>query len=257
MTTITALSSSKAVNELMLGSQRGGVAIARQHLKVGEYVFTLTRPWDHRMPNGVEADISLEDGDPVVVGGGCLRAGNTRILPGVAWNPRPRVRYIPVMSRAPHLNYEQLVGWGGTGLIPLGDEIICGYLAGVALFGLARSSFVYRDHATSDLSRTLIRHAADGELPEPAHRLLSRGSCDPLITWDSGSGAALSLGLAMAGSQFVEELIGPLRLARGGGDSFDITVQTPSGLGHHTIVLVPFELPRRSPLLGALVVDPI
>ena len=51
---------------------------------------------------------------------------------------------------------------------------------------------------TTRLSATLLRHAALGELPEPAHALLANGDARPLAAFGHSSGLCLRLGLMLA-----------------------------------------------------------
>jgi hypothetical protein len=54
---------------------------------------------------------------------------------------------------------------------------------------------------TTRLSATLLRHAARGELPEPAHAYLARGSVTELLGWGQTSGKMLLEGLRRAGAR--------------------------------------------------------
>src|SRR5437588_64061 len=96
---------------------------------------------------------------------------------------------------------ERLAGRGG-GLTPAGDDLLAGYAAGLVLFhGDRRAAHAIALAAaprTTALSATLLRHAARGELPEPAHALLEHGDPNPLRTFGHSSGRALLVGLALA-----------------------------------------------------------
>jgi hypothetical protein len=75
-------------------------------------------------------------------------------------------------------------------------------VAGLTLFqgrmAEARDLAATAASRTTSLSATLLRHAADGELPEPAHALLERGDPEPLRRFGQSSGRCLLLGLALA-----------------------------------------------------------
>jgi hypothetical protein len=105
--------------------------------------------------------------------------------------------------------------------------VIAGYLAARALFGDAGSDG-YRlveslATRTTSLSGTLLRLAAQGQLPEAAHRLLEEGDPERLLSWGATSGSGLLAGLGLfagiASGQVVRTLdltipLGPIRPAR-------------------------------------------
>jgi hypothetical protein len=94
-------------------------------------------------------------------------------------------------------------------LTPLGDDILVGRLAS-GRNGVAASA------GTTRLSRVLLRRAALGELPEPAHALLEDGDPGPLLRLGSTSGRGILLGLA----EPAEAL---------GADAFTLELPLPSG----------------------------
>jgi hypothetical protein len=50
---------------------------------------------------------------------------------------------------------------------------------------------------TTSLSGTLLRLAAEGCVPEAAHRLLEDGDPEPLLAWGATSGSGLLTGLGL------------------------------------------------------------
>ena len=88
----------------------------------------------------------------------------------------------------------------GPGLTPFGDDVLTGYVAGQALLGEQDASAIAELAArrTTALSATLLRHAATGELAEPAHALVLNGDIEPLLCFGSSSGVGIALGLALA-----------------------------------------------------------
>lgn len=152
------------------------------------------------MPNGVECDVRVVRGDRVRVGGGAVAAAV--IDDGTLdWDavPRPRV----ALRAAADIDIDPLALAGrGPGLTPAGDDLLAGYAAGLVLFhgrrDEARRLAAEAAPRTTGLSATLLWHAADGELSEPAHLLLERGESAPLLGWGHTSGRLLALGLALA-----------------------------------------------------------
>ena len=115
--------------------------------------------------------------------------------PGPLWNPRPHVRL--KRRSGSRRNLERLAGLG-PGLTPLGDDILVGYLGAAALAGEDLGGLAERvGRRTNALSSTLIRLAAHGELPEPAHALLERGEFEPLQSFGATSGKGIALGIAL------------------------------------------------------------
>jgi hypothetical protein len=58
---------------------------------------------------------------------------------------------------------------------------------------------------TTTLSATLLRLAARGHLPEPAHALVENGDIGPLLDFGATSGKGIALGLAFAGQEEWDE----------------------------------------------------
>lgn len=164
-------------------------------------VLAMTRPGDPRMPNGVEAAVRPELGVPARIGRGRLLVGELEVIPGAAWEPIPVVRHLPAGGPSLRPDPDRLAG-RGPGLTPAGDDILCGYVAGLFLFhGRREEASAIAQRAaglTTRLSATLLRHAAVGELPEPAHAYLAEGDTGPLAAFGHSSGRCLLLGLAMA-----------------------------------------------------------
>jgi hypothetical protein len=182
---------------LLAGPVRIGTALGHGHVLFGDSVLSVTRPGSPRMPNGIETKLPLVEGVRVTIGEGELRAGDHVVLAGPLWNPRPHAS--PPTRRPARVAAERLAGHG-SGLTPLGDDILIGYFGGESLAGHdVTQDAALAARRTTALSATLIRLAARGELPEPAHRLLEDGDPDPLHFFGSSSGRGIEVGLALAG----------------------------------------------------------
>lgn len=202
-----ARSVSAPVLPLLQGPVRPGVALGAGHLDLGDYVLTLTRPGAPRMPNGVECELVLTPGQLCWVGGGRLLAGDEAVLPGSPWDPVPRPRppgaggwpWAGSTGAKGFPDVEELAG-RGEGLTPAGDDYLVGYAAALALLkgrrAEARALAEAAAARTTRLSATLLRHAARGELPEPAHALLERWDPGPLLGFGHSSGRWIFKGLA-------------------------------------------------------------
>jgi len=148
------------------------------------------------MPNGIECELAVGRGESVWLG---------RAAAEVAcwWDPVPQPRVTLSASPGAAPDVARLVGRGG-GLTPSGDDILCGYAAGLVLFAgrkteaeeIARTA----RGRTTLLSSTLLDCASRGELPSPAHAFLEEGDPGPLRRFGHSSGRALLVGLALAGS---------------------------------------------------------
>jgi hypothetical protein len=156
------------------------------------------------MPNGIESELTVAAGEAVEVGEGVIRAGGRAVrVPAAAsrWDPVPRVRVRLYTGETFDPDPYALAG-RGEGLTPEGDDLLCGYVAGLVLWHGRREEALELAEAaaplTTRLSATLLRHAARAELPEPAHALLERGDPGPLRGFGRTSGAALARGLAAA-----------------------------------------------------------
>ena len=186
---------------LFRGPLLQGVGLGSGHLDFEGMVLSLTAPGRPRMPNGVETDLVVERGEACWLGEGRLEAGGRAVLPGPVWDPVPTVLVRLFVDRRFTPDPERLAGRGG-GLTPSGDDVLCGYVAGLVLWhgraGDAASIATAAAERTTLLSATLLRHAARGELPEPAHALLERGDPEPLRRFGHSSGRAILLGLALA-----------------------------------------------------------
>jgi hypothetical protein len=212
-----ARSVSPAVRALLDGPPRVGRAMGRGHVLVDEYVVALVPLGAPLMPNGIESDLRPEPGERVPVGAG--RIGHATVSAStLVWDPVPRPRVVLLTQVDTALELEGLAG-RGPGLTPAGDDTLAGYLAGLVLFH-GRSAEAHElatrvASRTTALSATLIRHAARGELPEPAHALLERGDVGPLLRWGRSSGRCLALGLAIAfGDPRAERARSPSRQRR-------------------------------------------
>lgn len=156
------------------------------------------------MPNGIECRLELEVGDQASIGGGRLGAGAIAVAVGPDWNPRPGTEGVRAAAPGPAPNPAELAG-RGAGLTPDGDDLIAGYAAGLALLHGRSAEAADLAEATAarttSLSATLLRHAARGELPEPAHAYLERGSEEELLAFGHSSGRMLLRGLQLAGAR--------------------------------------------------------
>jgi hypothetical protein len=165
------------------------------------YVVAVTPSGVPRLPNGLECDLPLASGATAWIGEGRLESGGRSVLPGPTWDPVPLPRYRLELSSDFVPDPVLLAGRGG-GLTPAGDDILAGYAAGLTLFqgraAEARELAFVAAARTTSLSATLLQHAAEGELPEPAHALLERGDPEPLRRFGHSSGRCLLLGLALA-----------------------------------------------------------
>ena len=186
---------------LFEGPRRRGLSLGAGYVDFEGYVVALTRPGRPRMPNGIESDLEASTGLPAWIGAGRLELGGTALLPGPVWDPVPAARV--KLSIRPRFEPDPVrLAGKGSGLTPAGDDLLAGYAAGLVLFhGLRERALAVALPAaarTTALSATLLRHAARGELPEPAHALLERGDPAPLRSFGHSSGRALLVGLALA-----------------------------------------------------------
>jgi hypothetical protein len=181
---------------------RDGVGLGHGYIDLGDRVIAVTPCGAPRMPNGIECDLVVPRGTRVRLGSGRLQVGDEAIVPWATWDPvpSPRVRFTIDISFIP--DPIALAG-RGPGLTPAGDDLLAGYAAGLVLFaGRVDEAQRIVESAvprTTLLSATLLRHAARGELPEPAHALLEDGDPWPLLGFGHTSGRAILLGLALAG----------------------------------------------------------
>ncbi len=214
---LRARSLSAAVLPLLAGPPREGVGLGLGYVDFGGYVLALTRPGRPRMPNGVECELEVRTGERCRIGHGRLATDGVEVLPGPVWDPVPGVVFRPRLEIEERFqpDVERLAG-RGEGLTPSGDDLLCGYVAGLTLFhGRAEEATSLAEAAaarTTHLSATLLRHAARGELPEPAHALLERGDPGPLRRFGHSSGRCLLIGLAAAAA-------GPAATVTAGGEA--------------------------------------
>jgi Protein of unknown function (DUF2877) len=193
---------SSALLPLFHGAARAGVGLGRGYVDLGGLVLALTRPGQPRMPNGIGCDLRVERGEPCRIELGLLVSGETAVAPGPIWDPVPRPRVRPPLQPgwAFEPDVDRLAG-RGEGLTPAGDDLLAGYAAALVLFHGRRNEAAALAEAaaarTTGLSATLLRHAARGELPEPAHALLERGDPAPLLCFGHSSGRCLMRGLAV------------------------------------------------------------
>lgn len=187
----------------MEGPRRRGTGLGLGYCDFDGYVVALTPPGAPRLPNGLECDLELAAGAGAWIGDGRLESGGRSVLPGPAWEPVPTPRFRLELPGHFVPDPARLAGRGG-GLTPAGDDVLAGYAAGLTLFGgrvgEARQLAEAAAARTTSLSATLLRHAAEGELAEPAHALLELGDPEPLCRFGRSSGRCLLLGLALASS---------------------------------------------------------
>ncbi len=187
--------SSPFAEQLLDGPRRVGTALGHGYVRFGADVLAVTAPGAPRMPNGIEASLALTPGEEVTIGDGELRTATASVGHGRPWDPRPRAHLKPRRRRRRGL--VRLAG-RGPGLTPLGDDILIGYIGAAALAGENVSGLAERAaRHTTALSATLLRRAACGELPEPAHALLERGELEPLHGFGATSGKGIALGIAL------------------------------------------------------------
>jgi hypothetical protein len=197
---VRALSVSPAVLELMWGSLRPGIPLGHGYVDLDGYVLAVTPTSAPRMPNGLCCELPLVLGEPVLVGGGLIRHCDAVVTPGPLWGPRP---VVGIDAEPPVALPDPMAFAGrGGGLTPAGDDLLIGYVAGLALFHdrQAEAEAIVERVAprTTSLSRTLLGHAAAGDLPEPAHAFVGRGDPLPLLTFGHTSGRFILVGLNLA-----------------------------------------------------------
>lgn len=197
---MTAGSVSRFAAALLAGPPRRGQALGHGYVRFGPDVLAVTPAGALRMPNGVECDLVLGEGETVSIGNGELRTATAVVADdGRRWDAQPSPRYELAVHPCPDVDPPRLAG-RGPGLTPLGDDVLVGFFAASALAGHDLRPVAERAaRRTTALSATLLRLAAQGELPEAAHRLLEEGEIEPLLGFGHTSGAGIALGLALAG----------------------------------------------------------
>lgn len=174
-----------------------------------------------RLPCGLALRATNLDlpGD-VVVGGGALRFGRVAIRPGrvvstQVWRrpppPRARVRAAQAAVDPADVTFPRRLLGRGAGLTPQGDDVLAGYLAGAAAYGVPADdvrALVYDEAGarTTTLSAALLRHAAAGEaIPQVGALLDALDGLRPLdpalaelFSVGHTSGAALASGVLAA-----------------------------------------------------------
>jgi len=192
-----ARSVSRYAAALLEGPRRQGEAIGHGYVRFDSDVIAITPAGAPRMPNGIEADLELAHGEPLTIGDGTLETATATVSAGPIWDARPKPRHTVQVRPRPELDLERLPG-RGPGLTPLGDDILVGYLAAAALDGRnVRATAARAARRTTTLGGTLLRLAAQAELPEAAHRLLEDGDIEPLLRFGHTSGAGIALGLGL------------------------------------------------------------
>jgi hypothetical protein len=227
-----AVSISPFAADLMSGSRQSGVGIGHGYVLFGQQVMALTPPGRLRMPNGVETELVVADGERVFVGDDALRTAGAAVTAGPVWDPRPDPRIALLLKPRAQLDLARLAG-RGPGLTPLGDDILVGYLAAAALAGGSGATVAAcaarTGRATTALSRTLLRLAARAALPEAAHRLLVDGAPEPLLAFGATSGKGIAFGLALFGVGAAEAGFDE-RVVRLGESGFALVIRVAGGV---------------------------
>jgi hypothetical protein len=208
----------------VLGVGRGAV-----HLDLDGFVVTLSGRRVPLMPNAIAVGADRPPAavgwdpaappvwDPVVPP---LADGPERVAGLAAWlASRVAVPEVPAGRAA-----ARLLG-RGPGLTPEGDDVLCGAAVAIRALGPAAGAPPERiatlmgllcpaDAAarTGALSATLLRLAAGGAAPEPAHRLIGardrEAALADLARLGSSTGRALASGIAL-GARYLIEVTSP------------------------------------------------
>jgi hypothetical protein len=197
-----ALSQAPYALRLLRGPVTRGVSLGHSHLLFSGGVVSLTRPGTLRMSNGLECDLPVpEPQAPIQIGGGRLACDVGMVFPGPVWDPKPHPRFAVSTHLGPASWTLPALAGLGPGLTPLGDDIAIGYLGAQALFSTGqptgRALAASLAARTTSLSGTLLRLAAEGELPEAVHCLLESGDPEPLLAWGASSGRGILTGLGL------------------------------------------------------------
>ena len=194
-------SSSALLVRLLLGPVRRGTALDRHDFLVGDYVVSLTAPHEPRMPNGVECSVWVAKGSRISIGRGKIVVGRVELSPGPGWDPVPSVGHFEIMPPGPQPLTSSLASWVAEPSLSA-DAMLSGYVAGlVLLHGMRKRAEAIAQQAAGSirpLGRTLLHHAARGEVPEPVHVLLAAGDPAPLLAF-AGAGMLWLRGLVSAG----------------------------------------------------------
>lgn len=195
-------STSELLAHVLDGPLIRGSVLSTAHMRFGDYVVSLTRKGQHRMPNGIECAAVPLPRDRIAIGGGRLVIGPVTVEPGPGWNPVPMLDIRGALPPGPEPVVRAVAGFG-PGLARAGADVLAGYVAGlVLLHGQRRRAARLAGEAavrTNPLSATLLRHAALGEVPEVVHDLLRTGDLRPLLSFGHSSGQAWLRGLISAG----------------------------------------------------------
>ena len=173
---------SRYAASLLDTAPRSGRSLGHGYVQLDAGVVLAVEPPDApRLPNGLAARL--------------WRCSREELLGAEVWNARPVPRFGLAIRPRVELDLERLVGLG-PGMTPLGDDVLAGYLAGRSLY-CGETQTLPDPCRTTALSATLLRLAAAGELPEPAHALLEGGDPEPLLAFGATSGKGLIVGLAL------------------------------------------------------------
>jgi hypothetical protein len=232
-----AVSTAPFAAELLMGPKVTGVGLGHGYILFRDQVLALTPPGRPRMPNGIETDVVVTEGEAAEVGDGALTTATAMVEAGPVWNPRPSPRVALSLRPQPQLQLDRLAG-RGPGLTPLGDDILIGYLGAAALSdascGPTATPGLHSLQGTTALSATLLELAAGGELPEAAHRLLVDGDLEPLLRFGASSGKGIAFGLALFGVNANAALSND-RVLRLGEFEFVIGVPTPTSRAYREV----------------------
>jgi len=191
---------------------------------------------------------SVEQGDVVEVGGGCVLLSGMRLTTGRVWHPVPVRPVVPadrassaeppsrlareevsqvlrglaadltdtvLSDRDPHSGLRGLVG-AGAGLTPSGDDAVCGVLLALRALGVLDDRFARLVAAveqalptTTSISASLLRAAADGYALPDVVRLVGAAVTGRPRELDATLPAVLAVGHS-SGADLVAGLLGVL-----------------------------------------------
>lgn len=191
---------SAAISGLMSGPPIGGWGLGAGYVEFAGVVLALVPPGRPRMPNGLVTGLVVDRGEPATIGQGRLTCSAGTVAMGPTWDPVPRALVVADFVHPFVPDIQRLVG-RGPGLTPAGDDLIVGFLAGRALFGKPTTGWLPEGElSTTALSRTLIRLAIVGAVPEPVHALVEHADIRPLLAFGRSSGRWLAVGLCLGAS---------------------------------------------------------
>jgi hypothetical protein len=181
------------------------VSVVAGSLRIDDHAYSFELPaWSRPLPRASalprtrdEAREWLPDLSPALGVGPSASAG----LPGGA---------LTALRRGDLCRFAALVGGRGTGLTPVGDDILAGVLLVARAIGTRPRTLrqCARQVTTNDIAREFLASASWGRCIEPAHDLLDglangdrravRTAIEELDRFGSSSGAALTYGIRAA-----------------------------------------------------------